>query len=860
MPLMKSIIDWNKGAEKGSFFKISLLLFFFSLFLFLTAQLASSRYLSRITVKSEAADNNGGKPANYIPGAVIVKIRSSRNARLRLKGQARPLGKKRVSFSKIDPQTVPAALKKINRIHQIKALKKILERKEKGVTKGIYSLQFDQAASVKELVRQLQNEEGVEYAEPDYIGRPSDFPNDPAYLSGQQWSLDKIEALESWKYSNGNGVTIAVLDTGVDSSHPDLAGRILPGFSFTTDNEDVSDPCNHGTHVTGIIAADTNNGIGIAGISFNSKILPVKVMDRYQPDSGCYGSYSDFARGLIYATDHGAAVVNMSFGGPAFSYSLQDAIDYAQNQGVLLVAAAGNSNSSSPFYPAYYNEVMAVAATTFDDQRAGYSNFGNWIDIAAPGSSIYSLLPNSSYAYMSGTSMASPHVVGVAGLILAVNSSLLHKQNRLKSILISTADDLGKPGRDDYFGHGRLNAAAAVKKAMRTTDIVEVTKNIKISESRNDHTQLEYSNGNYVDMGEKTPLYIGIRSNGNRYYTVLRFTNVDIPKGAMVKEAYLDLSPAWWQKREGKIIIAAEKSANSQPIGLVRNGYQIKDLPRFSQQITWEVGGSWGSKGYKESPDLASLLQKIIDAPGWQKGNSITLILQGEGNYWAFDSYDTRPSEAAELIVDYKYDDEFPGPIPTPTPTAAPTPTPTPIVSPTPIPTPGEKTLTLKIQKKEDDTYQMYGYLPRSPNYLRIGHVYQAGFRFENVKVPAKAKILEARLKIASPWYYQGKESSVPVCGEKTGNSTPLPSRDLRSRETTSCIDWKIKDPWPSKVYQETPDLKDIIQTIVNLPEWQEGNALSIITKENYKVYWPVIPYEANPQKAAQLVIRYQTQ
>ncbi|MCS7221299.1 MAG: S8 family serine peptidase [Anaerolineae bacterium] len=316
---------------------------------------------------------------------------------------------------------------------------------------------------IASFVQELGADPEVEYVEPDYIGYPAWDPNDPAYLGGQQWALPRIQAPQAWDITRGQGAVVAVLDTGVDVSHPDLQGRLLPGFSYTTDNENVSDLCGHGTHVTGIIAAVANNGIGLTGVAPEVQILPVKVMDRYRAGYSCYGSYSDFARGIIYAVDHGAKVINMSFGGTYYSTTLRDAIAYAASRGVLLVAAAGNNNSSSPFYPAYFEEVMAVAATDSNDARASWSNYGNWVDISAPGVGIYSTYfdgANSTYATMSGTSMAAPHVVGVAGLLLAQHPG--RSAAELRSLLEGSADDLGELGKDVYFGYGRVNAYRAL--------------------------------------------------------------------------------------------------------------------------------------------------------------------------------------------------------------------------------------------------------------------------------------------------------------------------------------------------------------------------------------------------------------
>jgi peptidoglycan/xylan/chitin deacetylase (PgdA/CDA1 family) len=361
----------------------------------------------------------------------------------------------------------------------------------------------------------------------------------------------------------------------------------------------------------------------------------------------------------------------------------------------------------------------------------------------------------------------------------------------------------------------------------------------KISKSANDHTQVEYSNGAYFDLGEKNPLYAGKNSKGYRYYTALRFENIQIPQGAVIRSAHLRLSPAWWQEKSGSLLISAQKAANSQPLGAVSQGYKIKQMPRTQHRVSWNISQAWGSRGYQESPDLKDIISELIDqTAGWQAGNSLTIYLEGKDSYWTFDSYDTNPQEAAELLIDYESVN----------------------ISPTPTPPgqPVEKTIALKIEKPEDDTYQLYGYAPRSANYLRIGHVYQAGFRFNSVDIPPGVRILEARLQLASPWYHEGSPSTVKICGEASGNSAPLSVGELRSRPITTCIDWPITGPWKTKQYQESVDLSYIIQEIVSRADWQRGNSLTLLTKENYQDYWPVVPFEADPAKAARLTISYQ--
>jgi subtilisin family serine protease len=257
-------------------------------------------------------------------------------------------------------------------------------------------------------------------------------------------------------------VTVAVIDSGVDASHPDLAGQVLPGADFITGTEGTSvDPHGHGTHVAGTIAALTGNGIGVAGAAPDARILPVRVL-------GANGSgyMSDVANGIAYAADHGAGVINLSISSTTQVGAVSNAVAYARSKGVVIVAAAGNARrSGSPTsFPAADTGVIAVAATTSDDSVAAYSNRGGYVDVAAPGSDILSTYPGNRYGRMSGTSMAAPHVAAVAAILKDAGHDITPDQ--VEQALTTSAVDLGEPGRDDDFGAGRIDAAAAL--ALRT--------------------------------------------------------------------------------------------------------------------------------------------------------------------------------------------------------------------------------------------------------------------------------------------------------------------------------------------------------------------------------------------------------
>lgn len=298
---------------------------------------------------------------------------------------------------------------------------------------GFSVLQLPQGQTVVSALKVLRADPNVEYAEPNYLYYASYTPNDPYYTSTIQWPLFKVEAAAAWDISSGSGVKVAVLDTGVQANHPDLTGKVILQKDFAYNDNVADDVAGHGTHVCGTIAATTNNGIGVASLGFGTQIIAGKVLN----NSGS-GTLAKIANGITWAADNGAKVINMSLGGTSGSTALQNAVNYAWNKGVVVVAAAGNSNTTAANYPAYYTNAIAVAATDQNDARASFSNYGSWVDIAAPGVDVGSTYINSQYVYMSGTSMASPHVSALAALVWS--SSYGTSATAVRSRLISTAD------------------------------------------------------------------------------------------------------------------------------------------------------------------------------------------------------------------------------------------------------------------------------------------------------------------------------------------------------------------------------------------------------------------------------------
>ncbi len=330
----------------------------------------------------------------------------------------------------------------------------------------------------------------VEYAEPDYLifaasageiaageGRVVSYggagsrqrqstllsanrggtPNDPFY--DRQWALAKIDAEAAWKVSTGSNVIIAVIDSGVDLDHPELEERVLEGYDFVNEDTEADDDYGHGTLVAGVAAAAAHNERGIAGLAWNAQILPVKVLDNQGQ-----GVSSNLTCALYWAADEGADVINISIISFGPSFGMQSAINYAANEGALVFSASGNlyEQGNPVTYPAALDNVVAVGATDRDDAHAWFSSAGTFVDIAAPGVSIYSPFPptHEEYRSVNGTSLATPHVVGLAALILSAAPGLSSEE--VAAVIQQSAVDLGDASKDDKFGHGRIDASAAM--------------------------------------------------------------------------------------------------------------------------------------------------------------------------------------------------------------------------------------------------------------------------------------------------------------------------------------------------------------------------------------------------------------
>lgn len=379
----------------------------------------------------------------------------------------------------ISPLTIPGLDAIAHKYGVTRLSKPFAAAKNSAILQRTFLLEFTDVAHTADLIRELQLMNGLEYAERVPLDRKCLTPNDPSL--GSQWGLTMINAPTAWNYfSSGSNVVIAIVDDAIERTHSDLSPNLwvnpgeiasngidddnngyiddINGYDVASNDNNPNPPStayDHGTHVAGIASARTNNAAGVASIGFSCKLMCVKSTSTSTAITNGYD-------GIVYAAVSGADVINMSWGGPSFSTTGQNVVNYANSQGCILIAAAGNDDVSSQFYPAAFNNVVSVAATNSSDAKASFSNYGNWIDVSAPGNNIYSTTVSNTYGNKSGTSMASPMVAGLAALMKSLNPTMPNAD--IINCLISTADNINaqNPGYIGQLGSGRIDAAAAM--------------------------------------------------------------------------------------------------------------------------------------------------------------------------------------------------------------------------------------------------------------------------------------------------------------------------------------------------------------------------------------------------------------
>ncbi len=408
---------------------------------------------------------------DYVEGKIYIRLKSDINPKT-----GKPIGPDQVfDVENLPFQTKPSA------VFGVTKMQRAFRENASPKLNATMVMHFENNARVNELMKELEKDNYIELVERIPVNYSHVTPNDSQFPN--QWYLEKIQASGAWGYfSTGSNIVIAIVDDALERFHADLNPNIwvnpgeIPNNAIDDDgngyvddingwdvanNTGAVDPptpaSNHGTHVGGISSAATNNGLGVASIGFSCKLMCVKATNQPPP------SISNGYDGVLYAANNGAHIINMSWGGPNASSTAQNVIQYALDRGCILVASAGNSNSSNLSYPAAFPGVISVASTDANDLKSSFSNYGGWVKISAPGSSILSTLPGSQYGNLSGTSMASPMVAGLLGLMKSLNPTMPNAD--LINCLYSTADDINvsNPNFAGLLGAGRINALKAME-------------------------------------------------------------------------------------------------------------------------------------------------------------------------------------------------------------------------------------------------------------------------------------------------------------------------------------------------------------------------------------------------------------
>lgn len=322
---------------------------------------------------------------------------------------------------------------------------------------NVHVVELPAQANIDTAAAALARNAHFKFVERDRIFPPAATTNDPSLAD--QWHLTKIGAPTAWDTSTGNNLVIAILDSGVDGSHPDLVARMIGGWNAYDNNYQTADVTGHGTLVAGTAAATGNNAVGVASVAYAARIMPVRISD-----ANGYAASSTIASGLTWAADNGARVANISFGVAGYA-TVESAAQYFKGKGGLTMVAAGNDGALLNTYPS--GNMVVVSATDINDQKTAWSNYGPFVSIAAPGENIVTTARGGGYASASGTSVSSPVVAGAAAVMMAANPALPNTQ--IESLLYSTSVDLGAAGRDDYYGAGRVNVGAAAQAAASST-------------------------------------------------------------------------------------------------------------------------------------------------------------------------------------------------------------------------------------------------------------------------------------------------------------------------------------------------------------------------------------------------------
>jgi thermitase len=463
--------------------------------------------------------------------------------------------------------------------------------------------------TLDEFAKEAKSVDFIDYTEPNMKFQIDFAPND--FYWAKQWGPQKIEADWAWNTTTGkSSLLVAVVDSGIDYTHPDLVTNYVPlGYDWVDKDNDPIDNYGHGTHIAGIIAATINNSIGIAGLA------QVRIMAERGLDNDGHGYEDDLANAIIHAVDEGANIINLSWGGDE-SMLIHDAIEYAYANDVLVIASAGNDGTSNKHYPAAHEEVVAVTATDATDKPAFFTSFGDWVEVAAPGVNILSTMWSGSYKNMSGTSMAAPHVSGAAALIWSRSPNMTRDQ--LIKQLLYTSDDLGDQGFDEYYGYGRIN----IRRAIETPPEHELilTKQSTVSYMKpNSKGKVSNTVFNFGRQDEIN-LTINLMING----TVVNSTEISLASGSSI-----EVSLSWIPIDERTYNVTSYVVPVQGELNTINNALSADVLVRIGDTI--RVPEDYLQ--IEDAVEAAKPLDTILVACGTYSGNFCvdkTLTLLGE--------------------------------------------------------------------------------------------------------------------------------------------------------------------------------------------------------------------------------------
>lgn len=523
----------RRNAEiRQNFFSFLLVLFILSVIpptVFFLSQEKKFDILAAQEKSRELEYLESENPPDFIPGEVLVTFKEEPN-----------IGKG-FDFKnfEVKKKTKHPSVNKILKKYEIENITKIKDKVYKislpakqlppSIKQSDYTLPEEEQVlldvvegDVFQIAEEFRSDPNVEGAGPNYIVTALETQGDPEF--DKQWNLNSISAPAAWEINRGDsGVVIAIIDTGIDKNHPDLKDKLTLGYDFVNNDADPDDDNGHGTHVAGIAAASTFNGIGIAGVCPNCSLMPIKVLA-----SSGRGTIANVIKGIDFARERGVEVINMSLGCNCPDESFKKACDDAYNSGVVVVAAAGNTGKEGVHHPASFASVIGVASLDKDDKKASTSTYGGWVALSAPGNNVYSTFRGGGYRYLSGTSMASPHVAGVAGLVRSQspNMSAAEVRERLNQSFDDIYDKnpsyIGKLGTGKINAYKALQAGVVLKAEIFTPesnsfvrDITEIVGRVQASENIATVYSLEYTK-----EGEKNWKTEGIElPHGGEYQT-----------------------------------------------------------------------------------------------------------------------------------------------------------------------------------------------------------------------------------------------------------------------------------------------------------------------------------------------------